>query len=287
MAVQAEVGGTGGHCPLRGQRHILQEVIAAVRGGEAIRRSPLGKGNAVMDVAFIVIRHGDLIYHAVDGDLHPLRGIKRLMRGDDPFAGSIACGKQAGIADLHCRDIAGQPEGSQNFGHGDGAIAGEDVLQLVIGKHHLIDGETVRLHRGGDGILRGHVQRLGGQFAGSFFLRHMVDLGFQILVGHLRESKGHVHGLPFAGLVFLARVGIDDLDVKGIGNGHGLVFVPDLLHGGIRLRLLIDRHLLHGKHRVGREYAGIGLDRDDHAVNRFALLEGDRQGLRFLSLQNK
>lgn len=38
-----------------------------------------------------VIRHGDLIRHPIDGDLHPLGGVKRPVRGDDPFAGLIAC----------------------------------------------------------------------------------------------------------------------------------------------------------------------------------------------------
>ena len=100
------------------------------------------------------VRHGDLIHHAVDGDFHPLRAAERLMRGDNPCAGFIGRGEQAGIADFHCRDLAGQSEGGQDFGHGGGRVAGEDVFKAVAGKFYCIGGKAILLRGNRRGKLK-------------------------------------------------------------------------------------------------------------------------------------
>ena len=109
----------------------------------------------------------------------------------------------------------------------------------------------------------------------------MVDVGGQVFVGHLRQGKGHVDGLPLVGLVFLTRVGIDDLDIKGIGNGDVHVLVAQLVDGVLRRAALLYRHTLHGEHGVCREHARVGLHRNHHAADGLGLAEGDRLRLFF------
>ena len=201
------------------------------------------------------------------------------MGRDDPFACLIACGEQGRVADLHRLRRAGQAEGGEDFGHGHGGIAREDVFQRVIGKFHGVEGEALRLYHGGGFILGRHVQLLG-----RAALVDVVDAGLQVLVGDLRQGKGHADGLSLGGLELLTGGGVDHLDVEGVGNGHVLVFVAHLLHGGVRLPLFVHRHALHGELRALGEHTGLGLDGDDHAVHGPGLVKG--HGLRN-SLQRK
>ena len=232
-----------------------------------------------------IIRHRDLIHHAVDRNLHPLRAAERPVRGDDPFAGFIGRGEQTLVAYLHSRDRAGQTESFKDFGHGNGRATGQHVLHYIIGKLHLIDGEAVRLHRnrgfapvGGflSGLrgsllsgLRGslHVQTFSSHLAGALFLSDMENLGFQVLIRHFRQGKRHTYSLPLLGLDFLARQGVDDFDIKGVGNGDILIFVADFVDGVLRLSLLIHRHTGDRQNSICREHAGTGLHSHNHTVN--------------------
>ena len=104
----------------------------------------------------------------------------------------------------------------------------------------------------------------------------VVDAGLQVLVGDLRHGEGHFDLPPLGGLELPARFGADHLDVEGVGNGHVLVFVAHLLHGGVRLPCLVGGHALHGERRARREHAGLGPDGDDHAVHGLGLVKGHR-----------
>ena len=251
-------------------RHIVEVRPGCSLGSDVTPVSPHVDGDGVDGDD---VRHGDLIGHAAYGDLHPLGGGERLMGGDDPLAGFIGRGEQAGVADGHRLHIAGQAEGGEDFGHGNGGITRENVFQHIVGKFHSVEGEALRLHRSGDFILLGHVQLLG-----RTGIVDVVDAGLQVLVSDLRQGKGHVDGLALGRLELLTGFGVDHLDVEGVGDGHVLVFVAHLLHGGVRLPLFVHRHALHGELSALGEHAGLGPDGDDHAVHGLGLFKG--HGLR-------
>ena len=128
---------------------IFLRITLEIRVRHATRVDAAGDGAAVptVDVCAIdgnwaagdvvwslIVRHGDLIRHAVDRDLHPFGSIKRLMRSDDPCTGLIGGGEQACVADRHRLHCAGQTDPVQNLTQSDGRIPGHHILTPVIGE---------------------------------------------------------------------------------------------------------------------------------------------------------
>ena len=188
-------------------------------------------------------------------------------------------GQKPLVADGGALGLARQAHGAQDRAQGHAVAALQHVLQGVIGKFNGVDGEALGL--GGDGLRRRvlhGVQSVGGQLA-VIVLGDVIDAGLQVRVRHLRKREGHGDGKALGGLE-LAALGVDHLDVEGVGLGDVHIVRADLLYGGVGLDPGRRRHLPNAQHSVRRERARLGLHRDDHAVH--GLGPGEGYELRFL-----
>ena len=198
------------------------------------------------------------------------------MRGDNPFAGLIGRGEQADVADRNLSDLAGQAERGQDFGHGNRRVAGQHVLQIVIGKFHRVDREAVRDRR--DGLRVGvdlRLQLFSGQRTG--FPGDMVDVGGEVFVRGFAKGEGDLHRAALGGLE-LVSLGVQHADIKGISGCDVAVVLAHLVHRGVRLPLLVQQRAGDGEGRVVRERARFRAHRDLDAVQRARLFEGQRLG---------
>ena len=193
------------------------------------------------------------------------------MRRDDPPVLRPVAGEEIRVAAADLRHVAAEPQLREDLREGHARIAGQHVLQLLIGKLHLVIGEAVRLRRRREAALA-DVQRLGGERARALLLRHVVDPGIKVFVRHLRQGEGHADALPLFGLVLLHGLRIHHPDVKGVAHGDGLLLVALRFHR--RVDLLRQRHALHPERRVRREHPRRGAHRHGHAVHRRGRREG-------------
>ena len=272
IAVQVENEGVAHTCPKRQGTGRVAAIEVRAQPDLFVARGVQGGSLEHLPVQLLpggdhqVVRHRDLVPHAVDGDLQPLLGGEGPMGGKRPRAVFSADGEQARVADRSVGDLARQPHGGQHLVKRHLRVAPEHVFQIVIGKFHGVEGEALRLHHGGHRVLFIDLQ---------LFRRvlDVIDAGGQVFVGHLRHREGHADGPPVGGLQFVA-LGVQHADVEGVADRHVGVAVAHGVHGGLRPLLLIQGHAPHVQRRVRGEHAGVGLDRDDHVAHDAALVKG-------------
>ncbi len=251
------VGPDGGGCYLRGLS----------------KRPIVGRHRAV-------VGDGDLIFHAVDGYLQPLLGDEGLVDRKRPLPRLVGGGEQCRVADGGALDLAHEAHRGQHRRQGHAFAAVQHVLQGVVGEFYGVDREAVGLGR--DGLLRRvhvHVVQLVRRQIAVLVLRDVVYAGLQVLVRRLLQREGDLRPEALGGLDLVA-VGVQYLDVKGVGDGHVLIVLARLLHGGFGFEALHDGHARHGEPRALRERARLGLYGDDHAVYAPGLFKGHRLGNR-------
>ena len=233
----------------------------------------------IADTDHGVIRYGNHVGHACNGHLHPFLRGKSPVGINDPFAGFVGGGEQFRIADRYCLCRSGQSGACQDFRQRNHRSAFQHILQAVIGKLHRIQGKSVR--QGRNGFCFGvhlSIQFFRGQGA-AFLFRHMVDICFQVLIRSFRQGEGYGNLFPFRRLD-LVSFRVQHLDIKGVGNNDGLLLIPDLSDGLVRLPFPVNGNLPDGQHRALRERAGFSLNRHNHAGH--GLLFRKSRGFLFL-----
>ena len=194
--------------------------------------------------AFLAVRHGNVVRHAVDGDSYPFGSVKRLVRGYDPFACLVERGKQVSIADRNIRDLAGQANRCQNFGQRNGGIALQDVFLLVVIEFDCVFGKAGSL--GDDRAVR----RVGGQLLGTVrgFMKHAHG---QVEVVRLVKLESDRRCRAPGGLNG-AALGVRHGDLIGIGSDHGLT-LHGLRRGGLH-QPARGRGIADDQHRASRKH---------------------------------
>ena len=237
--------------------HIPAVRLVIIRPRLVFRRKHygvVGLGIAVfVDVVYVLlslaVRDRDLVHNPVDRHLHPFGGGEGLQRFHDPFTVVQRGVEQILVADLCRRHFAGEIQRCQDFGHGNGGVAGQHVFQVVVGKLHRVQRKAVG--DGRDRVGLGFRFQLFGSQAVAL-VGHVVHVGFQVFVLDLGQRKAHLHVVAGGGLE-LVTLAVQHLDVEGIGGGHVLVLVAHILDGFAGLVAKVAGDALHRQGRPIRE----------------------------------
>ncbi len=156
----------------------------------------------------LLIRHGDVEGHVVDGDIEVFGGAEGLFRRELPLARRIGNGEQVRIAAPGIRHRADKTHGRENGGEVNLAVPGHGVFFRIVIKLHGVAGEAARQ---GDNraVFRPAVKGL------LPVCGFMQDAGSQVRVGRLLQGEGE-RGYGALGRLDGSAVRIRHRDIKAV-----------------------------------------------------------------------